>query len=120
VTKERIRQVILRNGLDSFIYAELADANEEFVQKIKTSKSLDELSRIWTEMQERAFLSHRATSNIQASISENLHSLDKNEFATFLLEILDHNMLYVPFTEIDDEQYGLDPETRRLNKKMFG
>jgi adenine-specific DNA-methyltransferase len=120
VTKERIRQVILRNGQDSFVYAELADANEEFVQKIKTSESLDDLFRIWTEMQERAFLSHRATSKIQTSISENLHSLDKNEFATFLLEILDHNMLYVPLSEIDDEQYGLDPETRHLNKKMFG
>ena len=120
VTKERIRQVILRNGSDSFIYAELADANEEFVQKIKNSNSLDELSKIWNEMQERAFLSHRATSIIQASSTANLNSLSKNEFATFLLEILDHNMLYVPFTEIDDEQYGLDQETRRLNKKMFG
>jgi len=120
VTKERIRQVILRNGTDSFIYAELADANEEFVQKIKNSNSLDELSQIWNEMQDRAFLSHRATSIIQASSTANLNSLSKNEYATFLLEILDHNMLYVPFTEIDDEQYGLDQETRRLNKKMFG
>lgn len=120
VTKERIRQVILRNGTDSFIYAELADANEEFVQKIKNSNSLDELSGIWNEMQERAFLSHRATSIIQATSTANLDSLNKIEFVTFLLEILDHNMLYVPFTEIDDEQYGLDQETRRLNKKMFG
>jgi adenine-specific DNA-methyltransferase len=119
VTKERIRQVILRNESDSFIYAELADANEEFVRKIKNSNSLDDLSKIWTEMQERAFLSHRATSVVQSSTTESLNSLNKQEFATFLLEILDHNMLYVPFSEIDDEQYGLDQATRNINKKMF-
>ena len=119
VTKERIRQVILRNASDSFIYAELADANEEFIRKIKEANSLDDLSVIWTEMQERAFLSHRATSIVQSSTTENLNSLNKQEFATFLLEILDHNMLYVPFTEIDDEQYGIDEVTRNINKKMF-
>jgi adenine-specific DNA-methyltransferase len=120
VTKERIRQVILNNQTDSFVYAELATANEDFVTKIQMTDSLDELNEIWKEMQERAFLSHRANSVIKSATASNLDSLDKKAFKTFLLEILDHNMLYVPFSEIDDEQYGLDQATRDINKKMFG
>jgi adenine-specific DNA-methyltransferase len=83
------------------------------------TESLDELNEIWIEMQDRAFLSHRATSVVQSATTSNLNSLNKTELKTFLLEILDHNMLYVPLSEIDDEQYGLDLETRNINKKMF-
>jgi adenine-specific DNA-methyltransferase len=119
VTKERIRQVILRNNSDSFVYAELADANEEFIKKIKNADSIDSLNTIWLEMQERAFLSHRANSVTQSTTTESLNTLDKKEFSTFLLEILDHNMLYVPFSEIDDIQYGIDDKSRQINKKFF-
>jgi adenine-specific DNA-methyltransferase len=70
-------------------------------------------------MQERAFLSHRANSVTQSTTTESLNTLDKKEFSTFLLEILDHNMLYVPFSEIDDIQYGIDDKSRQINKKFF-
>jgi adenine-specific DNA-methyltransferase len=120
VTKERIREVIKRNGTDSFVYAELSIANEKFVRKIQSVDSFDDLLLIWNEMQDRAFLSYRASSVLNAVTQLNIKELDKKELRTFLLEILDHNMLYVPYSEIDDEQYGLDNETISINKKMFG
>jgi adenine-specific DNA-methyltransferase len=120
VTKERIREVIKRNNSDSFVYAELSVANEEFVRKIQSADSFDDLFLIWNEMQDRAFLSYRTTSVMKAATKVNIKELDKIEFRTFLLEMLDHNMLYVPYSEIDDEQYGLDNKTRSINKKMFG
>jgi adenine-specific DNA-methyltransferase len=120
VTKARIREVIKSNGKDSFVYAELSLANEEFVQMIKDANTIDELLDIWNEMQDRAFLSHRANSVIDSISEVTLSGLDKKEFKTFLLEILDHNMLYVPYSEIEDEQFGIDRTTQDINKKMFG
>lgn len=120
VTKQRIREVIKRNGADSFVYAELANANQEFVHLISSAETLEELHKIWHEMQERAFLSYRANSVIDSLTELSFAGLDKKEFKTFLLEILDHNMLYVPYSEIDDQQFGLDEKTRNINKKMFG
>jgi len=120
VTKARIREVIKRNGGDSFVYAELCVANEEFVKMIKDAGTLDELQHIWNEMQERAFLSYRANSVIDSISEISLSGLEKKEFKTFLLEILDHNMLYVPYSEMEDQQFGIDQKTQDINKKMFG
>ena len=120
ITKARIREVIKRNGKDSFVYAELSVANQEFVQMIKGAGTIDELQQIWNEMQNRAFLSYRANSVIDSISEISLSSLDKREFKTFLLEILDHNMLYVPYSEMEDEKFGIDRKTQDLNKKMFG
>lgn len=119
VTKARIREVIKRNGKDSFIYAELSAANEQFVQMIRDAGTIDELQNIWNEMQDRAFLSYRANSVIDSISEISLSSLDKKEFKTFLLEILDHNMLYVPYSEMEDEQFGIDQKTQDINKNMF-
>ena len=120
VTKTRIREVIKRNGRDSFVYAELSVANEEFVKRIKDAGTIDELQNLWNEMQDRAFLSYRANSVIDSISEESLSGLEKKEFKTFLLEILDHNMLYVPYSEMEDQQYGINQETQDINKKMFG
>lgn len=120
VTKARIREVIKRNGKDSFVYAELSVANEEFVQMIKDAGTIDELQHIWNEMQDRAFLSYRANSVIDSTSEISLSGLEKKEFKTFLLEILDHNMLYVPYSEMEDQQFGIDQKTQNINKKMFG
>ena len=120
VTKARIREVIKRNGKDSFVYAELSAANEQFVEMIRDAETIDELQNIWNEMQERAFLSYRANSVINSISKISLSGLDKKEFKTFLLEILDHNMLYVPYSEMEDEQFGIDQNTQEINQKMFG
>jgi adenine-specific DNA-methyltransferase len=119
VTKARIREVIKRNSKDSFVYAELASANQEFVQKIRDAETIDELSNIWNEMQDKAFLSYRANSVINSLTEESISGLNKKEFKTFLLEILDQNMLYVPFSEMADQQFGLEKETQEINRRMF-
>jgi adenine-specific DNA-methyltransferase len=71
-------------------------------------------------MQDRAFLSYRANSIIDSISEKSLSGLEKKEFITFLLEILDHNMLYVPYSEMEDQQFGIDQKTQDINKKMFG
>jgi adenine-specific DNA-methyltransferase len=120
VTKERIREVIKRNGADSFVYAELSVANQKFVEKIRDAENIEELHEIWNEMQEKAFLSYRTNSVVTSLSNSSFSTLAKRELKTFLLEILDHNMLYVPYSEIDDEQYGIEQVVKNINKKMFG
>jgi adenine-specific DNA-methyltransferase len=120
VTKARIREVIKRNNKDSFVYAELSVANQRFVDMIKGAEDIEELHLIWTEMQEKAFLSYRTNSVVSSLSNPSFLALQKRELKTFLLEILDHNMLYVPYSEIDDEQFGISQQTKAINKKMFG
>jgi adenine-specific DNA-methyltransferase len=37
----------------------------------------------------------------------------------FLLECLDKNHLYVNYSEIDDEEYGVSEEDKKLNKEFY-
>ena len=38
----------------------------------------------------------------------------------FLFECLDKNHLYVNYSEIDDEEYGISEEDKKLNKGFYG
>ena len=40
--------------------------------------------------------------------------------AKSLIETLDKNMLYVPYSEIDDADYSINDEDRKLNHKFYG
>jgi len=37
-----------------------------------------------------------------------------------LIECLDRNQLYVNYSEIDDEDYDISEEDKKLNKKFYG
>jgi adenine-specific DNA-methyltransferase len=38
----------------------------------------------------------------------------------FLLECLDKNHLYVNYSEIEDEEYGVSEEDKKLNREFYG
>jgi hypothetical protein len=46
-------------------------------------------------------------------------SLEVSEARTFLLEMLDKNMLYVPYLDIRDQVYEVDAETIALNDSFY-
>lgn len=107
-------------GGSGFIYCELAVANQAFVDAIEAAATTEDLAKIWSDMQEKAFLSYRVNPK---AIDES-----KNEFANlsladqkrFLVEVLDKNMLYVPASEIDDQAYAIPEAEKAVNKKFFG
>lgn len=112
-----ISKAVKWHGGGSFIYCELNRANQTFVDLILAGTTTEELNVIWGAMQERAFLSFKFEKK----------TVDPNEFATlsfedqqrFLIEVLDKNMLYVPYSEIDDETYGVPDEEKTLNRQFF-
>jgi adenine-specific DNA-methyltransferase len=77
------------------------------------------LIAIWKEMQEKAFLGLRV-SGLDSRISSQLVDLETADIKKFLLDTLDNNMLYVPYSEIDDSDYEIDARTIELNKQFFG
>jgi len=106
-------------GGGSFVYCELAKANDMFVEKIQTATTTDELKTIWAQMKETGYLSYKiniATIDANASDFEVLCIEDQKRF---LIECLDKNMLYVPFSDIDSEEYAISEEDKRLSKEFY-
>jgi adenine-specific DNA-methyltransferase len=51
--------------------------------------------------------------------NEDFLSLDLNAQKSALIDVLDKNMLYVPFSEIDDLDYSLPHQIINTNKELF-
>ena len=106
-------------GGGSFVYCELAKANGEFVEKIQVATTTEALKSIWTQMKETGYLNYKiniATIDVNAADFEAL-SLDDQK--RFLIECLDKNLLYIPFSDIDSEEYAISDEDKRLTREFY-
>ena len=107
-------------GGGSFIYCELKEANQLFIDHIQEAKTNKELMTIWASMQETAFLSYRINPKAIDLQDSDFKKLSLDQQKQFLIETLDKNMLYVPLSEIDDETYSISQEDKKLNREFQG
>jgi adenine-specific DNA-methyltransferase len=119
VSKERVKKVIENNGSGDFVYLELMKWNENFVQKIQTAKTKEELKNLWETMKEKAFLSYKVDAKTIDEHAKDFDDLSIENQKRFLLECLDKNHLYVNYSEIDDEEYGVSEEDKKLNREFY-
>jgi len=103
-----------------FVYLELAKWNENFSEKIKKAKSVKELAKIWQEMKQKAFLSYQVNPKTIDSKAKNFNQLVLTDQKRFLLECLDKNQMYINYSEIDDEDYKVSKDDKKINKEFYG
>jgi len=113
------KQVGWKGGGD-FVYLELAKWNENFVEKIQKAKAKEELKQLWKIMKEKAFLSYKVDVKAIDENAKDFEELSIENQRRFLLECLDKNHLYVNYSEIDDEEYGVDEEDKKINREFYG
>jgi adenine-specific DNA-methyltransferase len=108
------------HGGGSFIYCELLQWNERFVQRILAAPGKAVLQAIWDEMRQKAHLSFRLdVAQFDAHAAE-FADLSLEDGRRFLMEVLDKNQLYVNYSEMDDQTYGVSEEDKRLNRLFYG
>jgi len=107
-------------GGGDFVYLELMKWNENFVEKIKKAKTKEELKNLWETMKEKAFLSYKVDIKAVDENAKDFEELSIEDQKRFLFECLDKNHLYVNYSEIDDEEYGVREEDKKLNREFYG
>ena len=106
-------------GGGSFVYCELAKANGEFVEKIQAATTTEALKSIWTKMKETGYLNYKINiATIDANAAD-FEALSLDDQKRFLIECLDKNLLYIPFSDIDSEEYAISDEEKRLTKEFY-
>lgn len=120
VTRERIKKVIQKSGKGEFVYAELSRANQLFVDKVQDSKNTKELLKVWEEMKETAFLSYKVKPDQIDATKKDFETLSFEDQQRFLISILDKNLLYIPYSEIEDKSYKVSKDDIELNNKFYG
>lgn len=106
-------------GGGSFVYCELAKSNQNYIDTITEAKTDKDLEAIWNTIKDKGFLSYKiSVSDFDPSIKE-FKDLSLDNKKKFLIEVLDKNMLYVNFSEIDDKDYNISAEDKKLNKHFY-
>ncbi|MGM9857417.1 MAG: DNA methyltransferase [Candidatus Limisoma sp.] len=106
-------------GGGSFVYCELAAANQIFVDEIFAAESPDELKKIWERMQQTGFLSWKVEPKQFEENAKAFEELSLDDQKLFLVECLDKNLLYIPLSEVDNDEFGLDSKDRELTRKFY-
>lgn len=121
ITVERIKIVLKNETIDSpFTYCELTQHNANIIDKIEEENTNEALKAIWQKIEKTVFISYKIRPEI---INENIHefeSLTIEEQKKFLIAVLDKNQLYVNYSEIEDEDYQISDEDKKLNKQFYG
>ena len=106
-------------GGGSFVFCELATANQQFIDMIETADNHKILTELWIIMQEKGYLSYKINiSDINKDASD-FTSLSLDDQKRFLIESLDKNMLYIPISDMESEEYDISEEDKRLTKEFY-
>lgn len=106
-------------GGGSFVYAELIQYNQYFIDKIQDAKTKEDILKVWEEMQGKAFISYQFNKDIFNKRLEAFKTASLEAMQHYLIEILDKNQLYVNFSEIEDESYNISDEVKALNYSFY-
>ena len=121
VTRERVRKVIEQNNRGDFIYCELMQYNQAYIDKIQAAQSAEELVSLWQEIAENSFLNWYVNEEMpQDAVQDFIAIGDIEKQKHLLAELLDKNQLYVNLSEIADADFAVSEEDKVLNKAFYG
>ena len=106
-------------GGGSFVYCELSKANQNFIEQIEEATSKEALATIWQQMQQTGFLSYKIKAKDIDDNAESFEALSLDDQKRFLIECLDKNLLYVPLSDIDNADYNVSEEDKRLTREFY-
>mgnify|MGYP000970113403 CR=1 FL=1 len=129
ITIERLKKVIAGEqggiskdvnwqGGGEFVYCELKNDAEDFKNSIIESQSTGDLIELFNLAKKSSFLSYRVEP--KKLKEKEFLELSFAEQKQLLLEIIDQNNLYVNFSDIDDDTYGISEYEKKLNKEFYG
>ena len=121
VTRERVKKVIEQDNKGDFIYCELMEYNQAYMDKIQSADSSEELVALWQDIAENAFLNWYVNPEVpEEAINDFIAIGDVEKQKCLLAELLDKNQLYVNLSEIVDADFEVSEEDKTLNQTFYG
>lgn len=108
------------SGGGSFIYTHLMDLGNKFIQKVKKSSTDKELVQLLEQAKKSSFLSYKVDPEKINPGDKDFTNLSIAHKKQLLLELVDQNHLYVNYSEIDDSDYDVSTDDKKINKQFYG
>ncbi|MBR2215547.1 MAG: site-specific DNA-methyltransferase [Selenomonadaceae bacterium] len=130
ITVDRLKSVIAGDnsgissdvnwqGGGSFVYCELAKLNQSVVEKIEVAHDDDALLAVWQEMKETGFISYQVKPADIDAAAEDFLTLSMKDKKRFLMELLDKNLLYVNYCDMDDAEYKISETDKAFTRSFY-
>ena len=104
-------------GGGSFVYCELAKLNQKFVEEIERAADKMTLENLREQILATGYISHKvAPKKIDAA---KFGELKIDEQKNLLNDLLDMNMLYVNFSDIDDEDFAISDADKNFTRSFY-
>lgn len=107
------------HGGGSFVYCELKELNQKHIDEIMSADD-NKLVELYPHITESEFISYKVDINKLKGGIEDFKQLEMEEKRRFLIEVLDKNLLYVNYSDIEDEDYCVSEEEKNFTKSFYG
>jgi len=106
-------------GGGSFVYAELIQDNQRFIDAIAQAETTEQLKAVWQDIQENGFISYLVNPKEIDKEAADFEALSIEHQKQFLVEILDKNLLYVNYHDLENGDYQISDTDKALNRKFY-
>lgn len=114
-----ISKTIDWKGGGEFVYLELKKYNQNFVEQIEFAKDIKTVLKIWEEMKSKSFLNYNVDLQKQEKHIEEFKALAFEEQKQHLVELLDKNQLYVNLSSLNDKDFAVSAEEKKVTKDFY-
>lgn len=115
-----ISQEVNWQGGGSFIYCELAQLNQYYIDRVLNAGTDPQLVQLFKEISHSDFISTKVYPRDLDSNVDDFGELSTNDKRKLLLEILDMNMLYKNYCDINDEEFNISDSDKQFNNSFYG
>jgi len=116
--KSGISKLVNWQGGGKFIYFELDKYNQKFIDDLSVATQ-ENILDIYSEITKKGFLNYDVELKKLEENFEAFNALSLADKKEFLVSILNKNMLYKNLTEIDDTNFKIDEQTKKLNRDFY-
>ena len=104
-------------GGGSFVYCELKNDAQDFLNKVENALSSEQLIELLEKVKKSSFLSYRV--DAKKLNKEEFNNLSLFEQKQLLVELIDQNNLYVNYSDIDDVDNNISEKEKQLNTIFY-
>ncbi len=118
VTKKRIENVCKQYS-QNFVYCELKELNNKYIEEIQIADE-NRLNYLYKEITESEFISYKIDINKLKESEQDFKELSKEEKRNFLIQVLDKNLLYINYCDMEDEDLAVTEEEKAFARSFYG
>ena len=115
-----ISQSVNWQGGGSFVYCELAQLNQKYVDALQEADTDEKVTDILKAVLATGFISDKVNPKLIDTEAEDYKALSFDEKKAFVMEVLDSNLLYVNYSDIDDKEFAISDADKAFTKSFYG